>query len=66
MTQERPKYLAYLLRLWQVQDEQGATWRVSLEDVNTRVLRGFGSLEKAFVFLCEHTIQHKEVNDDTE
>jgi len=51
MTPERPKYLAYLLRLWETQDEQGTTWRASLEDVATHIQHGFSSLEKALAFL---------------
>jgi hypothetical protein len=72
MTEDKPKYLAYLLRLWQVQDPQGTTphpeiaWRVSLEDVSTHVRHGFASLKKAFVFLSEQIVPTKEDNDETE
>ncbi len=55
MIQDQPMYMAYLLRLWQVQDAQGMTWRVSLEEVNTHTLRGFRNLEHAMMFLQERT-----------
>lgn len=53
MTPERPKYLAYLLRLWETQDAQGPTWRASLEEVSTHTRRGFESVEKMMAFLRE-------------
>lgn len=65
MVEDKPKYLAYLLRLWQVQDWQGTTWRVSLEDVSTHVRHGFASLKQAFVFLSEQTVPTKEDDDET-
>ena len=55
MTQPANPYQAYLLRLWYVREARD-TWRVSLEDAQTRELRGFANLEELFAFLC------KEVN----
>ena len=37
-------YHSYLLRLWQVQEEGGAGWRASLEDVQSGELHGFEDL----------------------
>ena len=66
MKEDKPKYLAYLLRLWQVQDPQGTAWRVSLEDVSTHARHGFASLKKAFTFLSEQTVLSKEVSDEAD
>ena len=52
MTQPR-RYLAYMLRLWQVDGEGGPTWRASLESPHTGERRGFASLEALFAFLAE-------------
>lgn len=64
MTPERPNYLAYLLRLWETKDEQGTTWRVSLEDVSTHIRHGFASLEKAFAFLRKCIDQDSNQEDN--
>jgi len=50
MKAKRKPYSAYLLRLWHTQEVRDA-WRVSLEDAETRELRGFASLEDVFAFL---------------
>lgn len=50
MKEKRKPYSAYLLRLWRTQEVREA-WRVSLEDAETRELRGFASLEEVFAFL---------------
>jgi hypothetical protein len=47
------RYLAYMLRLWQVKGEGGSSWRASLEDVRTGERRGFASLEELFTYLRE-------------
>ncbi|MFW6082786.1 MAG: hypothetical protein ACOC8C_01890 [Chloroflexota bacterium] len=47
------RYLAYLLRLWQVQDETETGWRASVESPHTGERRGFADLEALFVFLTE-------------
>ena len=53
MDEKQMKYLAYLLRLWRVEEAEGIAWRVSLVDVATRERVGFESLEKAVAFLEE-------------
>jgi hypothetical protein len=55
MTTQEPRYLAYMLRLWQVRDKDEIAWRASLEDAHTGERRGFGSLEMLVAFLQEQT-----------
>ena len=47
------RYLAYLLRLWQVTDAGKLVWRASLEDPHTGERLGFASLEALIAFLGE-------------
>ena len=55
MSGERPGYLAYLLRLWRVEEEGRPRWRASLELPGSGERFVFGSLETAFDFLRERT-----------
>ena len=55
MTTQEPSYLAYLLRVWQVESDGKLTWRASLESVHTGERRGFASLEILFEFLKGQT-----------
>lgn len=55
MTTQEPRYLAYMLRLWQVRDKEKIIWRASLEDARTGERRGFASLESLFEFLKEQS-----------
>jgi hypothetical protein len=48
-------YRAYLLRLWQAQEEQGPAWRASLECAETAERRRFASLAALFAFLEQET-----------
>jgi hypothetical protein len=57
MTTERSGYLAYLLRLWRVNDEEGPVWRASLESPHSGERRGFANLELLFAFLEEKTVE---------
>jgi hypothetical protein len=45
------RYMAYLLRLWQVNTTETAVWRASLEDPHTGEQKGFADLESLFTFL---------------
>jgi len=45
------RYLAYMLRLWQVGHGEDAVWRASLEDPHTGELRAFASLGALVAFL---------------
>jgi hypothetical protein len=51
MDEEGRRHLAYLIRLWRVDDGQRAIWRASLQDVRTGQRRGFADLESACRFL---------------
>jgi hypothetical protein len=53
MMVEQPGYLAYMLRMWRVEAEDGPVWRASVESPHTGERRGFASLELLFAFLVE-------------
>ncbi len=44
MGTQAPRYLAYLVRLWQVEDQGECAWRASVEDAHTGERRGFPDL----------------------
>lgn len=58
MATDRAHYLAYMLRLWQDQDEIGPVWRASLESPHTAERHGFTSMEALFDFLRQRAEQH--------
>jgi hypothetical protein len=60
MSANPKKYLAYLLRLWQVDENGRPVWRVSLEDPRTGERRGFASLEMLMKFLRDQTGKEQE------
>ena len=49
----RLRYLAYLLRLWQVKDGDQLVWRASLEDSHSGQRQGFPDVEALIAFLWE-------------
>jgi hypothetical protein len=51
MSERRRGYVAYLLRLWQVEAEEDAPWRASVESPQTGERRGFASLSELWTFL---------------
>ncbi len=51
MSNEPQSYQSYLLRLWCVPGERGATWRASLENPQTGERHGFASLDAMVAFL---------------
>jgi len=55
MGTQPPRYLAYLVRLWQVQDKGVFVWRASLEDAHTGERHGFSDVKSLFTFLAEQT-----------
>ena len=55
MHDEPSRYLAYMLRLWQVETEAGRAWRASLESPHTGERLGFAGLEALVVFQEERT-----------
>ena len=61
-------YLSFLLRLWQVKQNDENGWRASLEDPHSGEVRGFASLALLWDFLCEQTqaAGKEKVQDDQE
>jgi len=55
MRTQGPRYLAYMLRLWEVGDEGEPTWRASLESPRTGERRSFANLKALMAFLEEQT-----------
>ncbi|MBN1922811.1 MAG: hypothetical protein JW892_16295 [Anaerolineae bacterium] len=57
MRQEKPKprYLSYLLRLWENTDGEEHLWRASLECPRTGARQGFTTIEALFDFLRQET-----------
>lgn len=64
MIGDRPRYLAYMLRLW-MGSEEGCTWRASLESPSTRERHAFRDLESLFAFLEEETSRARCREGDT-
>ena len=60
MIQERPEYLAYLLRMWRVQEDGGSHWRASLERPGDGQQLAFPDLEQAFDYPRRHTVETRE------
>lgn len=60
MSAKQPRYLSYLLRMWQTRDGSEQTWRASLESSDTRERRGFASLEDLFDFVQAQTKSQDE------
>jgi hypothetical protein len=60
MTTQPRRYMAYLVRLWQVTSAGRLVWRASLEDPHTGERRGFADLETLFDFLKERTQANAE------
>jgi len=59
---KQPRYLSYLLRLWQTSDGGEQVWRASLQTPGSGERRGFASLRELFSFLEAQTIKHKTEN----
>ena len=55
-------YLAYMLRLWQVDRQGKKEWRASLESPHTAERLGFADVDQLLAFLQEKT--GTEFNDD--
>ena len=53
MLNEQRRYLAYMLRLWEVSNDGALVWRASLESPHTGERHGFADLEALFGFLEE-------------
>jgi len=55
MAKGRPRYRAYLLRLWWAGHDGEAGWRASLEEPHTGIRYGFATLAQLFDFLKQRT-----------
>jgi hypothetical protein len=55
VTRRKRPYLAYLLRLWQVQDKGHIDWRASVENAHTGERVGFVDMDGLIAFLREQT-----------
>ena len=55
MSEKQPRYLSYLLRLWQVENRGQWVWRASVEDSRTGERRGFASINALLSSLREQT-----------
>lgn len=53
---KQQRYLSFLLRLWQTDDQGQAVWRASLESPGSRERLGFASLDELFRFLETQTL----------
>jgi hypothetical protein len=51
MAEPNRPYLAYLLRLWQANTQQGPVWRASVESPHTAERQAFADLAQLFTFL---------------
>ena len=49
--QPKVRYASYLLRLWQVQDDEQAAWVASVQSTATGEQRSFGSIEALLDFV---------------
>lgn len=54
MPRER-RYIAYLLRLWRVNNTEHIDWQASLEDPHNGKQTGFADLASLFVYLKDQT-----------
>ena len=55
MSEENQRYHSFLLRLWQVRENEHTTWRASLESSHTGERWGFADLDALCTFLREQT-----------
>jgi hypothetical protein len=53
MNRDKRAYRSYLIRLWQVKEDEEAFWRASLESPVTGECHGFANLKALFAFLEE-------------
>jgi hypothetical protein len=60
VSEELPGYLAYLLRMWRVEENGRAGWRASLERPSNGKRFVFASLEAAFDFLRQRAGEKPE------
>jgi hypothetical protein len=51
MSEEKQRYHSFLLRLWQVKENEHTVWRASLESSHTGERWGFANVEALFEFV---------------
>ena len=66
MSQERPRYISYLLRMWQVKGKPGWQWRASLESPGSGRLLAFPSLDHLISFLRAQSSQQGPGDEEEE
>jgi hypothetical protein len=55
MSEERRRYVSYLLRLWQTEHEGALVWRASLQSAYAGERWGFATLDELCAFLEQET-----------
>ena len=53
MVEADMEYYSFLLRMWRVKDENGDSWRCSLENVMTGEKHGFTCLKEMLLFITK-------------
>jgi hypothetical protein len=66
MSEQSPRYMAYLLRLWQTDDESGPHWHASIDCPHTAERRYFTGLETLFAYLQAQTTAPPERAEPTD
>lgn len=56
MQGQSPRYMAYLVRLWQTRDDSEPHWHASIDCPHTAERRYFADLETLFAFLQAQTV----------
>jgi len=51
MSEQEPRYISYLVRLWQIRSSGMLVWRASLESPQASERVGFANLEALFSYL---------------
>ena len=54
--------MAFLVRLWRVDEQRHPTWRASIQDPYTGERRGFADLKGLIAFLEEQTNNADQLN----
>ena len=60
MSEHERRYISYLLRLWQTEDDKGLVWRASLECPHSGERRGFSSLVDLYAYLEREMMENEQ------
>jgi hypothetical protein len=63
MSDDKSRYLAFLVRMWQSSDESEPIWRASVDNPHTAERHYFADLEALFAFLEEQTASRSTLSD---